>query len=184
MNLPFIRIIAAMVLVSMENSHLAVEAVDNHPANETRDLNWWFCCNQLTQKVDSLQNQFNSLIPSGFIYTQYPGQADPTTLFPTYTWTDVTTEYAGQFFRAEGGNSATFGTPQAESSPKITTISWGNAAPGTTWPTSIQIADGVSPHMFVSTGGDGPVDGISVTATGYATEVRPVNQAIRIWKRV
>ena len=37
--------------------------------------------------------------PIGFIYTRYPGQTDPATLFPGTTW--QAQYYAGAFFRAE-----------------------------------------------------------------------------------
>jgi hypothetical protein len=47
-------------------------------------------------------------IPVGFIYTQFPGKLAPADAFGG-TWIDVTTTYAGAFFRAEGGNASTFG---------------------------------------------------------------------------
>lgn len=52
----------------------------------------------------------------GEIYIQYPGQSDPNTLFPNMTWQNVSSDYAGAFFRtkngaffrAEGGNAQSF----------------------------------------------------------------------------
>ena len=52
----------------------------------------------------------------GEIYIQYPGEADPNTLFPNMTWQNVSSNYAGAFFRtkngaffrAEGGNAQSF----------------------------------------------------------------------------
>jgi hypothetical protein len=45
--------------------------------------------------------------PVGYVYTQYPGTSDPATLFGG-TWLNITSLYAGLFFRAEGGGSLAF----------------------------------------------------------------------------
>ncbi|CAG2111541.1 unnamed protein product [Medioppia subpectinata] len=59
-------------------------------------------------------------VPIGFIYIQLPNQTDPKYLWPKYTWEDVTSNYAGHFFRAEGGGSLGFeqGT-QSENAPRL-----------------------------------------------------------------
>ncbi len=46
--------------------------------------------------------------PIGEVYWQFPGKDDPNTLFTSQTWTNVSSEFAGDFFRAEGGNASTF----------------------------------------------------------------------------
>lgn len=58
----------------------------------------------------------------GEIYIQYPGEADPNTLFPNMTWQNVSSNYAGAFFRtkngaffrAEGGNAQSFNCTVAQ----------------------------------------------------------------------
>src|SRR6056297_2439367 len=46
--------------------------------------------------------------PVGYIYVQYPNTNDPNTLGFYGTWTNVSNDYAGDFFRAEGGNASAF----------------------------------------------------------------------------
>ena len=53
--------------------------------------------------------------PVGYVYTQFPQQSAPADLGLPGTWTEITSNYAGRFFRAEGGNAAAFGCCQAES---------------------------------------------------------------------
>jgi hypothetical protein len=65
-----------------------------------------------TQQQLNLQ-QMNP-IPIDFIYTQLSGQPEPKTLWSTVEWKDVTSDYAGLFFRAEGRGSATYGQIQEE----------------------------------------------------------------------
>ena len=48
---------------------------------------------------DGVRNRYVSTPPIGFVYTRYPGQTDPATLFPGTTW--QAQYYAGAFFRAE-----------------------------------------------------------------------------------
>lgn len=46
--------------------------------------------------------------PINFIYVQYRGQDAPATLFPGTTWSNVSSTYAGRFFRAEGTVSCSY----------------------------------------------------------------------------
>lgn len=48
-------------------------------------------------------------VPIGFVYTQYPGMDTPAALFPNTTWTNISSNFAGAFFRSEGGAAAAFG---------------------------------------------------------------------------
>jgi hypothetical protein len=57
--------------------------------------------NQTEKRLFDLQN---NPILIGFIYTQIPDQPEPYTLWPRVEGRDITSEYAGLFFRAEGGN--------------------------------------------------------------------------------
>jgi hypothetical protein len=46
--------------------------------------------------------------PVGITYTQYPGKQNPTELGLPGTWTNISSEFAGDFFRAEGVNALAF----------------------------------------------------------------------------
>ena len=78
-----------------------------------------------TEKIASLETKINNQtkfivnlmqnpVPIGFIYVQLSGQKDPQTLWPNTQWNNVSPNYAGLFFRAEGGNASSFGTIQDE----------------------------------------------------------------------
>lgn len=61
--------------------------------------------------------------PVGYVYTQFPQQSTPSELGLPGTWTEITSNYAGKFFRAEGGNAAAFGCCQSE------TNKWWSSSP-------------------------------------------------------
>lgn len=65
----------------------------------------------------NIQGVFNILRPVGSVYTQYPGQPSPNTLWSSYSTWEVL-NYAGAFFRANGGNALNF-----EASLTVDTIS-------------------------------------------------------------
>lgn len=136
------------------------------------------------QYVDT---QVTNRIPVGFIYVQYPNQTDPTTLFGG-TWQNISSQYAGRFFRAEGGDAVAFGSNQAEGLPDI----YG------------QLYDSHDVCTFVGTGAFKSFQqGSNVTQSasgvgnktvefkasyyntiyGASTHVTPLNTTIRIWKR-
>lgn len=52
--------------------------------------------------------------PAGTMYIQFKGGKTPSELFGG-TWYNVSSEFAGMFFRAEGGNAAAFGSDQEQS---------------------------------------------------------------------
>ncbi len=55
-------------------------------------------------------------VPIGFIYVQLPKQKSPTEIWSWMIWKDVTSDYAGLFFRAEGGGSEVFEKIQEDTS--------------------------------------------------------------------
>ncbi len=57
---------------------------------------------------DGVRNRYVSTPPIGFVYTRYPGQDDPATIFPGTTWSNISSNFPAAFFRAEGGAAATF----------------------------------------------------------------------------
>lgn len=136
-------------------------------------------------------------IPIGFIYIQFKGQSDPTTLFGG-TWQNISSQFAGEFFRAEGGNAATFGSSQAQSTQPHT-----HSFSGTTSSNGVHSHEYVKPNnpenKLNPDSGSNAVRGISTsnssssgnhthtfsgtTGSYGSTETRPVNSTIRIWKR-
>lgn len=134
-----------------------------------------------------------SAMPVGAIYVQFAGQTDPTTLFGG-TWENVSSTYAGLFFRAEGGNAAAFGQSQANGLPGISgTVSFvqvgssgGKVIAGVDGAFTMGSANsGYSSADATST--DNFILGFSAANSngiyGAANEVRTANSTIRIWKR-
>ena len=136
--------------------------------------------------ADENNNINISTIPVGFNYVQYPGESAPADLFGG-EWENISAQFAGQFFRCEGGNAATFGETQTGGAPNIQ----GTVGNGSTFQT-------VTGAFLSSSSGNGTVGGYSYAqgtvvvgfsaadsnATyGAADEIRPANSTIRIWKR-
>ena len=122
---------------------------------------------------------------SGTVYVQFRGEKSPQELFGG-TWQNISNQHAGMFFRAEGGAAASFGSQQAGGLPNITGTFNANTDDGTYWGGAVYLVDGST--RIGANGGDGPgVLGIDASLSnplyGAATEVRPINEAIRIWKR-
>ncbi len=99
------------------------------------------------------------------------------------SWSEITAQYAGLFFRAEGGDSQAFGTIQAANSPRLNRVQ-GTTVSGTVG-SSIDITANGNTSPWISTGASFTADvirrGISFTVSGG--EVRPRNTAMRIWSR-
>lgn len=128
-------------------------------------------------------------LPIGFIYFQLRGQATPDILFGTSgKWQDISSTYAGEFFRAVGGNSGSFGGTQNEGLPNIVGSVSGvkvlsrAAATGAFVPgASLASYDGSAPASIYN---------ISFSASrsnsiyGSSNNVTPYNSAVRIWKKI
>lgn len=68
--------------------------------------------NEINGKLD--------ILPTGFVYIQLPGYKAPDEMFAGI-WTDITSSFAGLFFRCEGGDALAFnGGVQEEGLPNIT----------------------------------------------------------------
>jgi len=134
----------------------------------------------------SLEDVKKNPVPIGFIYVQLPSQPEPKTLWSMVEWKDVTSEYAGLFFRAEGGGSAAFEQIQNENSPRLTAVTATSHA-------NSNVADFVEDTRIVIAAGETskkvhsgdhhtwPAMSLSFEVSGG--EVRPRNKAMRIWKR-
>lgn len=134
-------------------------------------------------------------MPIGSVYVQFANQPDPTSLFGG-TWSNISNSYAGLFFRAEGGAAAAFGGSQGGGLPNAS----GEFKPGGgnyVGPSEASTASGMfsmvydkddSTYRASESGGYNTYKfaanlSRSNSLYGAATEVRPVNSTIRIWKR-
>ena len=122
----------------------------------------------------------------GTVYVQFKGEKSPQELFGG-TWQNISNQHAGMFFRAEGGAAASFGSQQEGGLPNITGYTgWGENATAFN-PTGAFYKTGN--NLFGNAGLDSDNMGLYFSAArsnslyGAATEVRPINEAIRIWKR-
>lgn len=139
--------------------------------------------------VSKLKEYFIANLPVGFIYIQLRNQSTPDELFGSSgKWQDISATYAGEFFRAVGGNSGSFGTTQAEGLPNIT------GSIGTPNRGGFQVASGAfyltgGVPAAASEGGWQPQSANfdasrSNSIYGSSTHVTPYNSAVRIWKKI
>ena len=135
---------------------------------------------------NSLVTLENTLIPLGFLYTQFPSQSSPDVLWPNMKWTEVTQSYAGLFFRAEGGNSSSYGQLQLASAPHLAqVIQDRNNGRNYSGNYNVSLEQGKETGKFW-TGTDYHPSGYSYFTLSFKLsneEVRPINKAIKIWKR-
>ena len=131
-----------------------------------------------------------STMPVGAVYVQFANQPDPTSLFGG-TWSNISGSYAGRFFRAEGGAATAFGGGQQDGAPEISgSLHWTGASGGAGGSFSGAFHAGTNTPGYQH-GADGEQTNAigwfnasrSSSKYGAATEVRPVNSTIRIWKR-
>ena len=131
-------------------------------------------------------------MPVGSVYVRFKGQPAPNTLWGG-TWQNISSQYAGEFFRAEGGDAPPFGQSQAEGLPNIT---------GQIYPSDVY---GLSAGENIN--GEGCFNvfqqnrGISFNTTGLTWKFNfdasrssdiygksnhntPKNSTVQIWKRI
>ncbi len=135
--------------------------------------------NNQQSTIDSHKSTVDNLkqnpVPIGFIYVQLPSQPEPRTLWSIAGWKDVTSDYAGLFFRAEGGKSLSFGQIQEGNCSRLSYVDY-----HATDPTPKSFPPGFS--VQVRTGYDiGRFGSLHFYISN--DEVRPRNMAMRIWKR-
>jgi hypothetical protein len=124
------------------------------------------------------------VFPIGFIYVQFPGKDDPDTLGWPGVWENVSDEYPGDFFRAEGGDASAFESGQQADAFQghHHQLKYENQF---TWP-----GNGTDVYRFRYASNDIPYDLVQDPITDgsngtprTATETRPKNRTIRIWER-
>ena len=122
--------------------------------------------------------------PIGYIYTQYPEKDSPSEMGWYGTWTNKSSDFAGDFFRAEGGAASAFEsgkqTDQMQGHWHEVTARTPNAAGGAE--AHVGFSTNSTATIITSTRG-GPIsDGTNGTPrTG--SETRPINRTVRIWER-
>ena len=156
--------------------------------------------------LSSLNNILKASLPTGFIYIQLRGQSTPDVLFNTTgKWQDISSTYAGEFFRAVGGNSASFGSKQNEGLPtfnivtdravqgqgkvlpkgeKLTSANKGLGGMASTqgYNGTSAVAIGTGNTSFIQSPFPYFVPNNSIY--GASTHVTPYNSAVRIWKKI
>ena len=134
-----------------------------------------------------------SAMPVGAYVIQFSGMAAPADLYGG-TWENISAQFAGQFFRAEGGAAAAFGSTQTDGAPNIT----GSVSLGV-----YNDSAGAAPHNPIGAFSIGAAEltwlsqgenqrsaptyfdfyASRVNSRYQLSEVRPVNSTIRIWRR-
>lgn len=101
---------------------------------------------------------------------------------------EVTTDYAGQFFRAEGGGSAQFGTVQEENAPRVTQVKHQQRIPNSEghgkWDNVTLNVGGWSSGIGVFSGSFDLQYGWTHHFKQSGGEIRPRNSAVRVWRRI
>ncbi|XP_074595816.1 uncharacterized protein LOC141850950 [Brevipalpus obovatus] len=134
--------------------------------------------------IEEMRRQISrQMIPIGFIYTQLPFQSSPALLWPWAKWMDITANYSGYFFRAEGNGSAPFGVAQDDAFRQhqhsidyininlLPSISYGNG-----------IMSDNHGYKYSHRSSTGNITSLSSQFISD-TETRPKNFAVRIWIR-
>lgn len=143
------------------------------------------------------------MFPVNSVYTQYPNQSSPITL-----WGDISTwetvNYNGMFFRASGGNAQSFDNqtnPQSDM-VKSHTHDYSNSITLSGWVNHLQVYskgnqqyggdlsfaqegqfDGYTRGGDSDAQGKLTLSGTTVSNSTSNTENRPKNYTIQIWKR-
>ena len=123
-----------------------------------------------------------SVFPIGSIYTQLPGKSTPSALNYPGSWTNISSSYAGDFMRIEGGEASAFESGEQLDQMFDHKHSFGINSNGT---------GGNGRNGFY---GIGTINNSYDPSIGYPSagdygnprtgnETRPVNQTIRIWER-
>lgn len=183
------------------NQHIADENPHNQYVLSTNASSTFATKEEVSNKADKnhnhddvyLKQTDNINLPIGFIYVQYKNQSTPDTLFGTDgKWQDISSEYAGEFFRAVGGDSGSFGSKQNEGLPNIT----GQLQPITgIFKSGLKIGafSCLEKWVYESTQQEttGNVSAYadfnaswSNSIYGASAHVTPYNSAIRIWKKI
>jgi hypothetical protein len=123
-------------------------------------------------------------LPIGYIYTQYPNKGTPSALGLAGTWTNISSTFAGNFFRAEGGNASAFESgvqSDAMQNHWIQLLVDGSGAVG-----GAQYTTGSRRTPLTATDREGTIHENLDSSAGsprLSSETRSINETIRIWER-
>lgn len=128
----------------------------------------------------------DTIYPIGYVYWQLPGKDSPIDLNFFGTWENISDEFPGDFFRAEGGNASTFESgEQSDAFQGHWHDQWDLGQGVTTLGSSGKILSGTN-NASDNTSDNSIRDAITDGTNGTprtAEETRPVNVTIRIWER-
>lgn len=127
---------------------------------------------------DAIELAKNAVWPVGSTYIQFPGDSTPTGLDLPGTWSNVSSELAGDFIRFEGGNALTFDSGrQAHALQQHQHLPAAGGAYFMIGTTNIGGTGVTAVQTFPNTG--------NVTgANSNANETRAVNRTVRKWRRI
>ena len=168
-----------LTLVTLRNAFVKLENELSQNKEELKGL----IEKQQTQ-LDILGKEPKGIIPLGFLYTQFPSQSSPDVLWPNMKWTEVTQTYAGLFFRAEGGNSSSYGQLQLASAPHLAQVNqhYNDHVDINNSDSFVNLTQGIETGKIVTgTYNKPPFYSLSFKLSNE--EVRPINKAVKIWKR-
>lgn len=135
----------------------------------------------LTQLTKAI---YRIAIPVGTIYTQLPGKSAPATLYPGTTWSNISSAFAGAFFRAEGGKAVAFAGGKQDDA--FQGHKMGRASDGHALVMSNSMGAGSANTTRTNVTGDEEIvivtDGVNGTPR-TADETRPTNYTVRVWER-
>lgn len=147
------------------------------------------------QKDFEIEALKDYLFPVGDTYIQFPGDSDPSTLEFPGTWSNVSSELAGDFIRFEGGNALAYDAGQqldALQGHKTELLT-----------NSVTATKDLGANDFFSIRASGPAflgraasDGVNTATIGDPiadlngngtprtdTETRSINRTVRKWRR-
>lgn len=148
--------------------------------------------------------QMEGCPPVGAVYVQYPNKKSPEEIWFTATWQNISSDYAGAFFRAAGGKAQAFSNQTSAQADMIKTHTTGTESAdhyhnpaGSGYFLCFQGSYGETTQgleqggMWAGLGkGQGLTGGRSNSHThtyGNATnnpETRPINFTVQIWERI
>lgn len=138
----------------------------------------------------------------GDVKIQYAGQLTPQKLYIATEWEDISSQYAGLFFRAKGGDALPFGQTQEEGLPNIKgTTSGTKADKSSTWDSGLTVTKNATGAFVTKTKkGETSIETLlssnytawlnddfdasrSSNIYGKSSHVTPKNQAVTMWRR-
>lgn len=140
------------------------------------------------------QQLLDAVWPIGITYTQFPGDLTPAELGLPGTWSNVSSELAGDFIRFEGGDALAFnGGRQGFAMQRMIGQFGTGSNDNSIWRTQTYGHTGVFRYLYGSAQFDRGTNGQTAKTSGVtfdssraaetSTETRGVNRTVRKWRR-